>query len=304
MAKIATRIAYGDALKELLKEDKNIVVLDADLAGSTKSGEAKKVDPSRHFDMGIAEGNMMSVAAGLAASGKIAFASSFAMFATGRAFEQIRNSIGYTHLNVKVCASHAGISVGEDGASHQCIEDISLMRGIPGMKVIVPCDYNEAKQAIKTVAYTDGPCYVRLGRSGVETVTPEDYKFELGKGVILKEGKKVALVATGLMVQEALKASEMMKETPTVVNIHTIKPIDVQLIQQLAQTHDTIVTCEEHSIIGGLGSAVAEVLAETGSSCKLVRVGVQDVFGESGKPAELFAKYKIDAQAIAKIASK
>ena len=304
MAKIATRIAYGDALKELLKEDKNIVVLDADLAGSTKSGEAKKVDPSRHFDMGIAEGNMMSVAAGLAASGKIAFASSFAMFATGRAFEQIRNSIGYTHLNVKVCASHAGISVGEDGASHQCIEDISLMRGIPGMKVIVPCDYNEAKQAIKTVAYTDGPCYVRLGRSGVETVTPEDYKFELGKGVILKEGKKVALVATGLMVQEALKASEMMKETPTVVNIHTIKPIDVQLIQQLAQTHDTIVTCEEHSIIGGLGSAVAEVLAETGSSCKLVRVGIQDVFGESGKPAELFAKYKIDAQAIAKIASK
>lgn len=304
MAKIATRIAYGDALKELLKEDKNIVVLDADLAGSTKSGEAKKVDPSRHFDMGIAEGNMMSVAAGLAASGKIAFASSFAMFATGRAFEQIRNSIGYTHLNVKVCASHAGISVGEDGASHQCIEDISLMRGIPGMKVIVPCDYNEAKQAIKTVAYTEGPCYVRLGRSGVETVTPEDYKFELGKGVILKEGKKVALVATGLMVQEALKASEMMKETPTVVNIHTIKPIDVQLIQQLAQTHDTIVTCEEHSIIGGLGSAVAEVLAETGSSCKLVRVGIQDVFGESGKPAELFAKYKIDAQAIADIASK
>lgn len=304
MAKIATRIAYGDALKELLKEDKNIVVLDADLAGSTKSGEAKKVDPSRHFDMGIAEGNMMSVAAGLAASGKIAFASSFAMFATGRAFEQIRNSIGYTHLNVKVCASHAGISVGEDGASHQCIEDISLMRGIPGMKVIVPCDYNEAKQAIKTVAYTDGPCYVRLGRSGVETVTPEDYKFELGKGVILKEGKKVALVATGLMVQEALKASEMMKETPTVVNIHTIKPIDVQLIQQLAQTHDTIVTCEEHSIIGGLGSAVAEVLAETGSSCKLVRVGIQDVFGESGKPAELFAKYKIDANAIADIASK
>ena len=304
MAKIATRIAYGDALKELLKEDKNIVVLDADLAGSTKSGEAKKVDPSRHFDMGIAEGNMMSVAAGLAASGKIAFASSFAMFATGRAFEQIRNSIGYTHLNVKVCASHAGISVGEDGASHQCIEDISLMRGIPGMKVIVPCDYNEAKQAIKTVAYTDGPCYVRLGRSGVETVTPEDYKFELGKGVILKEGKKVALVATGLMVQEALKASEMMKETPTVVNIHTIKPIDVQLIQQLAQTHDTIVTCEEHSIIGGLGSAVAEVLAETGSSCKLVRVGIQDVFGESGKPAELFAKYKIDANAIADIAIK
>ncbi len=290
--------------KELLEENKNVVVLDADLAGSTKSGEAKKVDPSRHFDMGIAEGNMMSVAAGLAASGKIAYASTFAMFATGRGFEQIRNSIGYPHLNVKVCATHAGISVGEDGASHQCIEDISLMRGIPGMKVIVPCDYNEAKQVCKAVAEIDGPCYVRLGRSGVESVNGDDYKFELGKGVVLQKGEKVALVATGLMVQEALEAAKKMETAPTVVNIHTIKPIDKELIVELAKTHDTIVTCEEHSIIGGLGSAVAEVLAEAGTACKLVRVGVQDVFGESGKPAQLFAKYKIDANAIVEAATK
>ena len=294
MAKVATRVAYGDALKELMTENKDVVVLDADLAGSTKSGEAKKVDPSRHFDMGIAEGNMMSVAAGLAASGKIAYASTFAMFATGRGFEQIRNSIGYPHLNVKICASHAGISVGEDGASHQCIEDISLMRGIPGMKVIVPCDYNEAKQACIAVAEIDGPCYVRLGRSGVETVNGDDYKFELGKGVVLQ----------GLMVQEALEAAKKMETAPTVVNIHTIKPIDKELITELAKTHDKIVTCEEHSIIGGLGSAVAEVLAEAGTGCKLVRVGVQDVFGESGKPAQLFAKYKIDANAILEAATK
>lgn len=304
MAKVATRVAYGDALKELMVENKNVVVLDADLAGSTKSGEAKKVDPSRHFDMGIAEGNMMSVAAGLATSGKIAYASTFAMFATGRGFEQIRNSIGYPQLNVKICASHAGISVGEDGASHQCIEDVSLMRGIPGMKVIVPCDYNEAKQACKAVAEIDGPCYVRLGRSGVESVNGDDYKFELGKGVVLQKGEKVALVATGLMVQEALEAAKKMETAPTVVNIHTIKPIDKELIIELAKTHDTIVTCEEHSIIGGLGSAVAEVLAEAGTACKLVRVGVQDVFGESGKPAELFAKYKIDADAIVEAATK
>ena len=291
MAKVATRVAYGDALKELMVENKNVVVLDADLAGSTKSGEAKKVDPSRHFDMGIAEGNMMSVAAGLAASGKIAYASTFAMFATGRGFEQIRNSIGYPQLNVKICASHAGISVGEDGASHQCIEDVSLMRGVPGMKVIVPCDYNEAKQACKAVAEIDGPCYVRLGRSGVESVNGDDYKFELGKGVVLQKGEKVALVATGLMVQEALEAAKKMETAP-------------ELIIELAKTHDTIVTCEEHSIIGGLGSAVAEVLAEAGTACKLVRVGVQDVFGESGKPAELFAKYKIDADAIVEAATK
>ena len=304
MAKEATRNAYGKALAELVVERDDVLVLDADLTKSTKTIDAKKARPEHHFNMGIAEGNMMAVAAGMAASNKVVYASSFAMFAAGRAFEQIRNSICYPNLNVKVCATHAGITVGEDGASHQCIEDVSLMRGIPGMKVIVPCDYNEAKQACKAVAEIDGPCYVRLGRSGVESVNGDDYKFELGKGVVLQKGGKVALVATGLMVQEALEAAKKMETAPTVVNIHTIKPIDKELIIELAKTHDTIVTCEEHSIIGGLGSAVAEVLAEAGTACKLVRVGVQDVFGESGKPAELFAKYKIDADAIVEAATK
>ena len=304
MAKEATRNAYGKALAELVVERDDVLVLDADLTKSTKTIEAKKARPEHHFNMGIAEGNMMAVAAGMAASNKVVYASSFAMFAAGRAFEQIRNSICYPNLNVKVCATHAVITVGEDGASHQCIEDVSLMRGIPGMKVIVPCDYNEAKQACKAVAEIDGPCYVRLGRSGVESVNGDDYKFELGKGVVLQKGEKVALVATGLMVQEALEAAKKIETAPTVVNIHTIKPIDKELIIELAKTHDTIVTCEEHSIIGGLGSAVAEVLAEAGTACKLVRVGVQDVFGESGKPAELFAKYKIDADAIVEAATK
>lgn len=298
MAKIATRIAFGDALKDLMKEDKNIVALDADLAASTKSAEAKKVDPARHFDMGIAEQNMMSVAAGLAASNKIVFASSFAMFATGRAFEQIRNSIGYSQLNVKICASHAGISVGEDGASHQCIEDISLMRGIPGMSVVVPCDYQEAYQAVKAITYIPGPFYVRLGRSGVEQVTPEGYKFEFGKGVVLQEGEKVAVIATGSMVQESMKALKELDFKPTFVNIHTIKPIDRELISELAKTHDAIVTVEEHQIIGGLGSAVAEVMAETGAPCKLYRLGILDIFGQSGKPDELYDLYDISPRAI------
>jgi transketolase len=298
MAKIATRVAFGDALKDLMKKDQNIVALDADLAASTKSAEAKKVDPARHFDMGIAEQNMMSVAAGLAASKKIVFASSFAMFATGRAFEQIRNSIGYSQLNVKICASHAGISVGEDGASHQCIEDISLMRGIPGMSVVVPCDYQEAYQAVQDIAYRQGPCYVRLGRSGVEQVTPEGYKFEFGKGVVLQEGEKVAVIATGSMVQESMKALADLDFKPTFVNIHTIKPIDAELIASLAKTHDTIVTVEEHQIIGGLGSAVAEVMAETGAPCKLCRLGIMDMFGQSGKPDELYDLYDISPRAI------
>ena len=300
----ATREAYGKTLAKLIVEHDDLFVLDADLTKSTKTIDAKNARPEHHFNMGIAEGNMMAVAAGMAASNKVVYASSFAMFAAGRAFEQIRNSICYPNLNVKVCATHAGITVGEDGASHQCIEDVSLMRGIPGMKVIVPCDYNEAKQACKAVAEIDGPCYVRLGRSGVESVNGDDYKFELGKGVVLQKGEKVALVATGLMVQEALEAAKKMETAPTVVNIHTIKPIDKELIIELAKTHDAIVTCEEHSIIGGLGSAVAEVLAEAGAACKLVRVGVQDVFGESGKPAALFAKYKIDADAIVEAATK
>lgn len=306
MAKIATRVAYGDALKELMKDDINIVALDADLAGSTKGAEADKVAPERHFDMGIAEGNMMAVAAGLAASGKIAFASTFAMFATGRAYEQIRNSICYPALNVKICASHAGVSVGEDGASHQCIEDISLMRSIPNMRVIVPCDYQEAKQAIKQIAYLDGPYYVRLGRSGVEEVNDENYTFELGKGVVLKEGEdnKIALIGSGSTVQECLKAYKAMAKKPTVVNIHTIAPIDRDLIQNLANTYDRIITVEDHLVTGGLGSAVAEVMAESGGKAKLTRLGIPDVFGESGKPDELYHKFGIDAASIQKEAER
>ena len=283
MAKIATRVAYGDALKQLMAEDRNIVALDADLAGSTKGAEAKKVAPERHFDMGIAEGNMMAVAAGLAASGKIAFASTFAMFATGRAYEQIRNSIVYPALNVKVCASHAGVSVGEDGASHQCIEDVSLMRTIPGMRVIVPCDYNEALQAIKYIAYQDGPFYVRLGRSGVEQVNDENYVFTFG---------------TGSSVQECLKAYDMLDVKPKVVNMHTISPIDAGMIEELKKTCDTIITVEDHLITGGLGSAVAEVMASAEGGARLVRLGVPNVFGESGKPDELYHKFGFDAEAI------
>ena len=301
MAKIATRVAYGDALKQLMAEDRNIVALDADLAGSTKGAEAKKVAPERHFDMGIAEGNMMAVAAGLAASGKIAFASTFAMFATGRAYEQIRNSIVYPALNVKVCASHAGVSVGEDGASHQCIEDVSLMRTIPGMRVIVPCDYNEALQAIKYIAYQDGPFYMRLGRSGVEQVNDENYVFTFGKGVVLKEGdpnSRIALIGSGSSVQECLKAYDMLDVKPKVVNMHTISPIDAGMIEELKKTCDTIITVEDHLITGGLGSAVAEVMASAEGGARLVRLGVPNVFGESGKPDELYHKFGFDAEAI------
>ena len=301
MAKIATRVAYGDALKQLMAEDRNIEALDADLAGSTKGAEAKKVAPERHFDMGIAEGNMMAVAAGLAASGKIAFASTFAMFATGRAYEQIRNSIVYPALNVKVCASHAGVSVGEDGASHQCIEDVSLMRTIPGMRVIVPCDYNEALQAIKYIAYQDGPFYVRLGRSGVEQVNDENYVFTFGKGVVLKEGdpnSRIALIGSGSSVQECLKAYDMLDVKPKVINMHTISPIDAGMIEELKKTCDTIITVEDHLITGGLGSAVAEVMASAEGGARLVRLGVPNVFGESGKPDELYHKFGFDAEAI------
>ena len=298
MAKVATRVAYGDALKELMVENKNVVVLDADLAGSTKSGEAKKVDPSRHFDMGIAEGNMMSVAAGLAASGKIAYASTFAMFATGRGFEQIRNSIGYPQLNVKICASHAGISVGEDGASHQCIEDIALMRSIPNMKVFQPCDAKQTEEIIKAVYSIEGPCYVRLGRLGVEDVYDENYKYEFGKGTVLKKGSKVAIIASGLMVQESLKAYDLLENKPTIIDIPTIKPIDKELIIETAKTHDVIVTVEEHNIYGGLGSAVSEVLAPEGIACRQYMLGMQDTFGRSGKPKELLDYYGLDAKHI------
>ena len=243
----------------------------------------------------------MAVAAGLAASGKIAFASTFAMFATGRAYEQIRNSIVYPALNVKVCASHAGVSVGEDGASHQCIEDVSLMRTIPGMRVIVPCDYNEALQAIKYIAYQDGPFYVRLGRSGVEQVNDENYVFTFGKGVVLKEGdpnSRIALIGSGSSVQECLKAYDMLDVKPKVVNMHTISPIDAGMIEELKKTCDTIITVEDHLITGGLGSAVAEVMASAEGGARLVRLGVPNVFGESGKPDELYHKFGFDAEAI------
>ena len=300
MAKVATRVAYGDALKELMVENKNVVVLDADLAGSTKSGEAKKVDPSRHFDMGIAEGNMMAVAAGMAASNKVVYASSFAMFAAGRAFEQIRNSICYPNLNVKVCATHAGITVGEDGASHQCIEDIALMRSIPNMKVFVPCDQYQAKAIVKAVADIAGPCYVRLGRGAVEDVYDENYKFELGKGKVLREGQKIALVATGMIVQEALKAAKILAKediSVTVVDMPCIKPIDEELIEKIAKSHELIITCEEHNVYGGLGSAVSEVTSKK-SPVRMEMMGMQDTFGESGTPNELLAKYGLNADHI------
>ena len=298
---IATREAYGKALAELIKENERVVVLDADLTKSTKTSEAKNACPERHFNMGIAEGNMMSVAAGLAASGQIVYASSFAMFAAGRAYEQIRNSIGYPHLNVKICATHAGITVGEDGASHQAIEDLALMKVIPGMKVFQPCDAKETREIIKAIAEVEGPYYVRLGRSGVDDVNDENYQFGLGKGVVLHEGKDVAIIATGMMVQEALKAKEELKEAgiePTIVNIHTIKPIDEELIEKLAKTHKVLITCEEHSVIGGLGGAVAEVTARR-CPARIEMIGVQDTFGESGTPQALLEKYGLNAKAIA-----
>lgn len=298
--KIATRQAYGKTLAALAEENENIIVLDADLSGSTKSGDVKKVRPNQHYNMGIAEGNMMAVAAGLAASGNVVFASSFAMFATGRAYEQIRNSIGYTGLNVKICASHAGLTVGPDGASHQCIEDLSLMRGIPGMTVICPADAAETNKVIRAVAEHDGPCYVRLGRSAVETVYDDDLEYEIGKGNVLRKGKDVAIIACGIMVESALKAYEELKEkgyNVTVVDMHTIKPIDKDLLVELAKTHDLFITCEEHSVVGGLGSAVAETLSKYAPR-KVKMIGVQDVFGESGNPDELLEKYGLTAKDI------
>ena len=290
----ATREAYGKALAKLIVEHDDIFVLDADLTKSTKTIDAKNARPEHHFNMGIAEGNMMAVAAGMAASNKVVYASSFAMFAAGRAFEQIRNSICYPNLNVKVCATHAGISVGEDGASHQCIEDLALMRSIPNMKVFQPCDAKQTEEIIKAVYSIDGPCYVRLGRLGVEDVYDEDYKFELGKGKVLKTGNKVAIIASGLMVQESLKVSKDV----TVIDMPCIKPIDKDLIIQTAKAHDVIITVEEHNVYGGLGSAVSEVLAPLGLPCKQYMMGMQDVFGRSGKPKDLLDYYKLDAKHI------
>ena len=299
---MATREAYGKALAELIVEDKKVVVLDADLSKSTKTADAKAVCPERHFNVGIAEGNMMGVAAGLASCGNTVFASSFAMFATGRAYEQVRNSIGYTHLNVKICATHAGITLGEDGASHQSIEDIALMRAIPGMTVIQPCDDIETKQVIKAISKINGPCYVRLGRSAVDTVNTEDYVFELGKGSVLRKGKDITLVATGMMVQQALLAANTLSEQGievNVINIHTIKPLDETLILEYAKQSKLIVTCEEHSKFGGLGSAVAETLSKN-YPMKLAMVAVNDTFGESGTPNALIEKYGLTAKDIVK----
>lgn len=299
MAKEATRNAYGKALAELVVERDDVLVLDADLTKSTKTIDAKKARPEHHFNMGIAEGNMMAVAAGMAASNKVVNASSFAMFAAGRAFEQIRNSICYPNLNVKVCATHAGITVGEDGASHQCIEDIALMRSIPNMKVFVPCDQYQAKAIVKAVADIAGPCYVRLGRGAVEDVYDENYKFELGKGKVLREGQKIALVATGMMVQEALKAADILSKEGilvTVVDMPCIKPIDEELIEKIAKSYE-IITCEEHNVYGGLGSAVSEVTSKK-SPVRMEMMGMQDTFGESGTPNELLAKYGLNADHI------
>lgn len=304
MAKKATRESYGAALVEY-GADERIVVLDADLSKSTKTEMFKKTYPERFFNAGIAEGNMMCVAAGLAASGKIAFASSFAMFAAGRAFEQIRNSIAYPNLNVKIGATHAGISVGEDGGSHQCLEDIALMRSLPNMVIINPADDKEALQAVKAAIDHDGPVYMRFGRLAVEDINGDDYKFELGKGVQLKDGTDVTIVATGLMVEYALKASEMLKEegiSARVVNIHTIKPIDEEILIKASKETGAIVTCEEHSIYGGLGSAVAEVLGAN-APCPVKIIGT-DSFGRSGKPAQLFEMYGLTAENICKKAKE
>ena len=298
---IATRESYGKTLAELGAENPNIVVLDADLAGSTKTAVFGKAFPERHINCGIAEGNMMSVAAGLAASGKTVFASSYAMFASGRAYEQIRNSIGYPHLNVKIGASHAGISVGEDGATHQCNEDFALMRSIPGMVVICPSDDVEAKAAVRAAAEYDGPVYLRLGRLAVPVFNdPESYQFEIGKGVVMKEGTDVTIVATGLEVNEALQAAKLLEADgihAEVINIHTIKPIDKELLAASAKKTGKVVTVEEHSIIGGLGSAVCEALCETVPT-PVLRIGIQDVYGESGPAKALIAKYGLDGAGI------
>ena len=302
MEKSATREGYGKALAAL-GEKYDFVVLDADLAAATKTGVFKKKFPERFFDCGIAEGNMMSVAAGIAATGKIPFVSSFAMFAAGRAFEQVRNSVGYPHLNVKIGATHAGITVGEDGATHQCNEDIALMRTIPGMTIINPCDSNEAYAAVEAAILKDGPVYLRFGRYAVPDLTSEreGYRFEIGKGIVLAEGKDVTIVATGLMVHLALEAREMLLSEgieAAVINMHTIKPIDEELLVSFAKSTGAIVTAEEHSVIGGLGAAVAETLSER-KPVPVLRVGVKDTYGRSGTVPALLEYYGLTASAIA-----
>lgn len=300
--RIATRDAYGQTLVELGNEREDIVVMDADLAAATKTGMFKKAHPDRFFNAGIAEGNMMSIAAGLAAAGKTVFASSFAMFAAGRAFEQIRNSIAYPHLNVKIAASHAGVSVGEDGATHQCCEDIGIMRTIPGMVILNPADAPEAKAAVRAAADYDGPVYLRLGRLAVPVFNEENVDFEIGKGKVMREGTDVTIIATGLEVNEAMIAAETLQAegiSVRVVNMATIKPIDKDIILQAAAETGAIVTAEEHNIIGGLGSAVAEVLVESGKPVPMLRVGVEDAFGRSGPALELLDLYGLTAPHIA-----
>lgn len=304
MAKRATRESYGIALAEL-GADENVIVLDADLAKSTKTDMFRKQYPERFINMGIAEGNMMSVAAGIATTGKTVFASSFAMFAAGRAFEQIRNSIGYTGLNVKIGATHAGISVGEDGATHQCLEDIALMRSIPGMVIINPADDIEAQQAVKAAAKHNGPVYMRFGRLAVDDINSEDYKFEIGKGVQICDGEDITIVATGLCVEMAINASKLLKAegiSARVINIHTIAPLDNDIIAKASKETGAIVTVEEHYIQGGLGSAVCEAVCKT-NPCPVSIIGT-DRFGQSGKPQELFVEYGLTPENIAKVAKE
>ena len=301
--KIATRESFGKALADLGKEHDNLVVLDADLAGATKTSVFMKAFPERHIDCGIAESNMAGIAAGLATCGKVPFMSSFAMFAAGRAFEQVRNSIGYPHLNVKIGATHAGISVGEDGATHQCNEDIALMRTIPGMVVINPADAVEAEAAVKAAYEYVGPVYLRFGRLAIPVFNDEaTYKFELGKGITLKEGKDVSIIATGLCVNEARQAVEMLAADgidAELINIHTIKPLDEDLVVATAAKTGKVVTVEEHSVIGGLGSAVCDCLSEKAPT-KVLKIGVNDTFGESGPAVQLIKKYELDAESIYK----
>lgn len=302
----ATRTAYGETIAKLIVEDSNIVVLDADLTKSTKTALAAKACPERHFNMGIAEGNMMSTAAGFAASGYTVFASTFAMFASGRAWEQIRNSICYPNLNVKVCATHSGIAVGEDGVSHQAIEDIALMRAIPKMEVYSPCDARETAAVIEYVSKTKTPCYVRLGRADVADVYAEDHEFTIGKVDVLHQGQKVALIATGLMVQAALEAKELLKADhidATIVNVSCLKPLDKAGILQVLQGHQHIFTVEEHNVIGGLGSAVAEV-ATSEHPCLIHRIGMQDQFAESAPFGQLLVKYGLNGPDIAEAVKK
>ena len=306
LKKVATRDSYGNALKELGAEHPDLVVLDADLAGATKTGTFKKAFPDRHFDCGIAEANMMCIAAGMSTAGLVPFASSFAMFAAGRAFEQVRNSIGYPHLNVKIGATHGGISVGEDGASHQCCEDFALMRSIPGMVVISPADDVEAKAAVKAAYEYEGPVYLRFGRLAVPVFHSEDYKFEIGKGEVRKEGTDVAIIANGLLTYEAIVAGEeLAKEgiNAMIINMPTIKPLDEELVLEAAKKCGKVITCEEHSIIGGLGEAVCAVLSEK-LPTPVKRIGVNDEFGHSGPAVPLLKQFGLSWENIVKTAKE